>query len=126
MWIKSIANSLLLSGSHVKGMLQPYNHIRLSLLGVNRKNIKCLIRNRTTTKCFLLCKKRIFKFAAIFCSAIFCLNLFHLLFNRMIESCAFWNFLNCAKFFHYYCLFFADLLKRYTNADSKICRHIRL
>ena len=66
-------------GGHVKGTLQPYNHIKLSSSSVNRMKIKNLIRKSTITKCFSFYEKGIFDFATTFYGTILICNTFILI-----------------------------------------------
>ena len=59
-----------MKGRYVQAMLQPYDRIRLSLSAANRMKTKCLGHNRTITKCFYFCEKRISNFTTMFCSTI--------------------------------------------------------
>lgn len=75
-------------------MLQPYKHVRLFVLFVNRIKIKSLIRSRIITKCLPFCRK----------SFVFL--------NRPHDT-------EFSVIFYCYCLLLSILLKRQANVDLK-------
>ena len=117
--------------------------MRLSLSAVHRKKTKCLICNRTITKCFLLHRKGISNFTCIFWKVISFFNVFHLLFKRREKFFTFiskvypvnyffcLNLKNqcgfCYIFFFvivYYCLiYFSDKLCRFENLSIYASLH---
>ena len=63
-------------------------------LTINRVKINSLIRNRTITKRLSFYLKRIFDFSTMLCSTVLSFKVFDLLFEKMVETCTFTNFLH--------------------------------
>ena len=143
-WKPIIGGLYMVYSSHIYGMLQPYNRVRLSLSSVNRTEINKVlpIVRKAHFSILPLCSTIQFYFS------ILLFEVFDLLFKWMVQSVLLQTFCQNTFFdkvysanylaveiwkhdtvfainFNYYCLLFLMLIKRYNNADFKICRRIR-